>query len=86
MPVLYMNDRTLFCSVSFFVFFRFFSGTAGTTKCFALAREYLNDFQTPIDLVTGNHDLEGLEEFATDRDNLLAFQVSSLMFLFFLCL
>lgn len=49
-------------------------GTAGTTKCFALAREYLNDFQTPIDLVTGNHDLEGLEEFATDRDNLLAFQ------------
>lgn len=53
------------------------SGSAGTTECFKLAREYLDGFQAPIDIVSGNHDLEGLDEFGTDRENLAAFQVIS---------
>lgn len=52
------------------------AGSAGTTECFKVAREYLDEFETPVDIVSGNHDLEGLGEFDTDRDNLLAFQVS----------
>ncbi|CAM9510887.1 unnamed protein product [Sphacelaria rigidula] len=51
-------------------------GVAGTTECFTLAREYLEGFQAPMDVITGNHDLEGLSEFATDNDNLVAFQVT----------
>lgn len=50
-------------------------GSAGTTECFELAKNYLKGFQAPIDIVSGNHDLEGLDEFATDRENLAAFQV-----------
>lgn len=53
----------------------FFAGSAGTTECFRLARDYLDGFQAPVDIITGNHDLEGLAEFATDRENLAAFQV-----------
>ncbi|CAN0520219.1 unnamed protein product, partial [Laminaria digitata] len=49
-------------------------GSAGTTECFQLATEYLEGFQAPVDIVSGNHDLEGLEEFATDSENLAAFQ------------
>eukprot|EP00903_Cladosiphon_okamuranus_P022060 g20287.t1 len=51
-------------------------GSAGTTECFELARDYLEGFQAPIDIVSGNHDLEGLGEFATDRENLAAFQAA----------
>jgi len=47
-------------------------GDAGTTKSFQLAKEYLDAFQLPYNLVTGNHDLEGLDEFDTDVDNLQA--------------
>jgi len=45
-------------------------GDAGTTKSFADARQFLDGFELPYELVTGNHDLEGLDEFKTDRDNL----------------
>lgn len=58
----------------------FVAGSAGTTECFKVAREYLDEFETPVDIVAGNHDLEGLGEFHTDRDNLLAFQVHSYCF------
>eukprot|EP00551_Chaetoceros_affinis_P006841 CAMPEP_0203677442 /NCGR_PEP_ID=MMETSP0090-20130426/28230_1 /ASSEMBLY_ACC=CAM_ASM_001088 /TAXON_ID=426623 /ORGANISM="Chaetoceros affinis, Strain CCMP159" /LENGTH=573 /DNA_ID=CAMNT_0050544335 /DNA_START=57 /DNA_END=1778 /DNA_ORIENTATION=+ len=48
-------------------------GDAGTTKSFTDAREFLNGFDLPYDVVTGNHDLEGLDEFKTDEENLNAF-------------
>lgn len=47
-------------------------GDAGTTKSFEDAKEFLEGFQVPYNLVTGNHDLEGLDEFATDESNLEA--------------
>ncbi len=47
-------------------------GDAGTTKSFIDAKEFLDGFHLPYDLVTGNHDLEGLDEFKTDEDNLQA--------------
>ena len=47
-------------------------GDAGTTKSFIDAKEFLDGFHLPYDLVTGNHDLEGLDEFTTDEDNLKA--------------
>lgn len=50
-------------------------GSAGTTECFRLARQYLEGFQTPLDIISGNHDLEGLDEFPSDQENLAAFQV-----------
>ncbi|CAM9228471.1 unnamed protein product [Phaeothamnion confervicola] len=49
-------------------------GGAGTTRCFDHAKEYLDGFDTRYDLVTGNHDLEGMDEFETDEENLLAWQ------------
>ena len=48
-------------------------GDAGTTKSFEDAKDYLEGFSLPYDLVTGNHDLEGLDEFNTDEENLEAF-------------
>ena len=47
-------------------------GDAGTTKCFESAKGYLDGFGIPYDLVTGNHDMKGLQEFETDSDNLNA--------------
>jgi hypothetical protein len=47
-------------------------GDAGTTQSFLDAKEYLDSFHLPYDLVTGNHDLEGLDEFDTDLANLQA--------------
>ena len=48
-------------------------GDAGTSKCFEDAKHYLDGFaRIPYDLVTGNHDLEGLGEFETDEANLQA--------------
>jgi hypothetical protein len=48
-------------------------GDAGTSACFQQAKEYLDSFGLPYELVTGNHDLEGLDEFPTDEQNLMAF-------------
>lgn len=36
-------------------------------------REYLDGFGHPYDLIGGNHDLEGIDEFATDAENLEAY-------------
>ncbi len=47
-------------------------GDAGTSKSFIDAKHFLDGFTIPYDLVTGNHDLEGLDEFKTDEDNLKA--------------
>ncbi len=50
-------------------------GDAGTTKSFVDAKEYFSHPEfgdIPFDLVTGNHDLEGLDEFDTDEKNLQA--------------
>lgn len=49
-------------------------GDAGTTKSFLDAKLFLDGFTLPYDLVTGNHDLEGLDEFKTDEDNLNAWR------------
>jgi hypothetical protein len=45
-------------------------GDAGTTKSFVDAKAFFDGFGLPYDLVTGNHDLEGLYEFDTDEENL----------------
>lgn len=45
-------------------------GDAGTTKSFLDAKEFLDGFSVPYELVSGNHDLEGLDEFDTDEGNL----------------
>lgn len=36
-------------------------------------REYLDGFGHPYDAVGGNHDLEGIDEFKTDEENLEAY-------------
>jgi len=46
---------------------------SGTTPCFNLVREFLDGFETPYDIVGGNHDLEGIDEFNTDEENLEAY-------------
>merc|ERR1719327_2525872 len=46
---------------------------AGTTECFKLVREYFDGFGVPFDVVGGNHDLEGIDEFNTDAENLEAY-------------
>jgi len=46
---------------------------AGTTPCFKLARDFFDGFDAPFDVVGGNHDLEGIDEFATDEENLAAY-------------
>jgi len=43
---------------------------AGTTECHEMAAEFLGSFGVPYDVVGGNHDLEGLDEFETDKENL----------------
>merc|ERR1719203_841199 len=43
---------------------------AGTTQCHEMAAEFLGSFGVPYDVVGGNHDLEGLDEFETDAENL----------------
>jgi len=43
---------------------------AGTTQCHEMAAEFLSSFDVPYDVVGGNHDLEGLDEFETDKENL----------------
>jgi len=46
---------------------------AGTTECHELASEFLSSFGVPYEVIGGNHDLEGIDEFATDQANLDAF-------------
>merc|ERR1719201_1004161 len=43
---------------------------AGTSECFELSRNFFDGFDAPFDVVGGNHDLEGIDEFATDEENL----------------
>ena len=43
---------------------------AGTTKCHEMAADFLGSFGVPYEVVGGNHDLEGLDEFETDKENL----------------
>ncbi|KAK2076394.1 hypothetical protein QBZ16_000919 [Prototheca wickerhamii] len=45
----------------------------GSSPCFQRSKEWLDRFQLPVGLITGNHDLEGLE-FETDEDNLEAWR------------
>lgn len=46
---------------------------AGTSRCHKLAAEYLGGFGVPFEVVGGNHDLEGIDEFPTDQANLEAY-------------
>lgn len=46
---------------------------AGTTICHEIASEYLGSFGVPYEVIGGNHDLEGIDEFVTDADNLKIF-------------
>jgi len=46
---------------------------AGTTLCHEMAADYLRGFGVPYDVVGGNHDLEGIDEFDTDEANLEMF-------------
>ena len=46
---------------------------AGTSKCLQFSREYLDGFNTPVEVIGGNHDLEGIDEYSTDAENLQAF-------------
>ena len=45
---------------------------AGTTACHELAAKFLSSFDVPYEVIGGNHDLEGIDEFATDEANLAA--------------
>ena len=38
-----------------------------------MVREFLDGFGHKYDIVGGNHDLEGIDEFATDAENLDAY-------------
>jgi hypothetical protein len=46
---------------------------SGTSSCFKLTREYLDGFNAPFEVIAGNHDLEGIDEFATDEENLKSY-------------
>jgi GNAT superfamily N-acetyltransferase len=46
---------------------------AGTSRCHQMAADYFNSFGVPYEVVGGNHDLEGIDEFDTDKANLEAF-------------
>lgn len=43
---------------------------AGTSQCHFLAAEYLRSIHPNYEVVGGNHDLEGIDEFPTDAENL----------------
>merc|ERR1719247_1480751 len=43
---------------------------SGTSECFKLSKDFLDGFAAPFDVVGGNHDLEGIDEFQTDEENL----------------
>ena len=46
---------------------------AGTTLCHETAADFLGSFGVPYEVIGGNHDLEGIDEFKTDEENLKVF-------------
>ena len=46
---------------------------AGTSLCHEIAADFLSSFDVPYEVIGGNHDLEGIDEFATDKQNLEVF-------------
>ena len=46
---------------------------AGTSKCHTMAAEFLGSFGVPYEVIGGNHDLEGIDEFDSDARNLRSF-------------
>ena len=46
---------------------------AGTSLCHTIAAEFLSSFEVPYEVIGGNHDLEGIDEFRTDKQNLDCF-------------
>jgi len=46
---------------------------AGTSKCHTMAAEFLGSFDVPYEVIGGNHDLEGIDEFDSDARNLRSF-------------
>ncbi|GMI04771.1 hypothetical protein TrVE_jg9395 [Triparma verrucosa] len=49
-------------------------GDAGSSLSFEMARDFLEGFdKVPYNVITGNHDLEGMFEFQTDDDNIKSF-------------
>jgi len=46
---------------------------AGTSLCHEMAADYLGSFGVPYEVIGGNHDLEGIDEFKTDAANLKVF-------------
>ena len=46
---------------------------AGTTKCHTMAAEFLSSFGVHYEVIGGNHDLEGIDEFDSDSKNLRRF-------------
>jgi len=46
---------------------------AGTSLCHKMASEFLRSFDVPYEVIGGNHDLEGIDEFRTDEANLKVF-------------
>ena len=46
---------------------------SGTSACFKLTADYLEGFNVPYEVITGNHDLEGIDEFPSDEANMQAF-------------
>ena len=46
---------------------------SGTSLCHEIASSYLSSFDVPYEVIGGNHDLEGIDEFKTDQENLDAF-------------
>lgn len=46
---------------------------SGTSSCFRFAKKYLDSFGHNVEVVTGNHDLEGIDEFNSDQENLDSF-------------
>jgi len=46
---------------------------AGTSQCHEIAADFLGSFGVPYEVIGGNHDLEGIDEFLTDEENLDVF-------------
>lgn len=46
---------------------------SGTSACFKLAADYLQGFKAPYEVIAGNHDLEGIDEFSSDAENLVQY-------------
>lgn len=46
---------------------------AGTSLCHETAAAFLGSFGVPYEVIGGNHDLEGIDEFETDEENLRVF-------------